>query len=307
MALGKNIALYRTAAGLSLSALASMAGTSAQTIHKLEKTDAKRSEYAEAIARVFGLLGSEWLTHIEVQNVEQASHIMELSRKRHTLSTLAADDSDTVQLLHVGTSLLADDESHSAMDSLEARQRNFLEVFVNRIRPPAPFEFNTTPATQDELRNAFNVAPAAPGTRRIPVLSYVQAGAMTECGAVDMAAVYDDYITTDLGLSEQAFALEIKGDSMVAPPGSGEESFHEGDRIIVDCTVTPLPGDFVVARNGDHEATFKKYRPRGMDEQGREVFELVPLNPDYPTMRSDRQPVQIIGVMVEHRRYRKRR
>lgn len=170
-------------------------------------------------------------------------------------------------------------------------------------------ETGVGPAVIDDKKKveATNVAPAVSGTRRIPVLSYVQAGDMTEAGCVDLSQVYDDYITTDLELSEQAFALEIKGDSMVAPPGSGEESFHEGDRIIVDCAVTPLPGDFVVAKNGEHEATFKKYRPRGMDEQGREVFELVPLNPDYPIMRSDRQHIQIIGVMVEHRRYRKRR
>ncbi|MGL5041357.1 MAG: S24 family peptidase, partial [Aeromonas sp.] len=45
---------------------------------------------------------------------------------------------------------------------------------------------------------------------------------------------------------------------------------------------------------------------RGYGEDGQEVFELVPLNDDYPTMRSDRQPIQIIGSMVEHRRRRKR-
>lgn len=152
-----------------------------------------------------------------------------------------------------------------------------------------------------------NIEAVARDTLRLPVLSYVQAGVMTEVGCVEPSRVYDDYITTDLRLSEQSFALEIKGDSMVAPPGSGEDSFHEGDRIIVDCTITPLPGDFVVARNGEHEATFKKYRPRGVNEHGREVFELVPLNPDYPILRNDRQDVHIIGVMVEHRRYRKKR
>lgn len=160
---------------------------------------------------------------------------------------------------------------------------------------------------EDKKKVDSNAVMVRLTTQRVPVLSYVQAGDMTEAGCVDLSQVYDDYVTTDLELSEQAFALEIKGDSMVAPPGSGEESFHEGDRIIVDCAVTPMPGDFVVAKNGEHEATFKKYRPRGVDEQAREVFELVPLNPDYPTMRSDRQHVQIIGVMVEHRRYRKRR
>ena len=67
------------------------------------------------------------------------------------------------------------------------------------------------------------------------------------------------------------------------------------------------PGDFVVAKNGEEEATFKKYRPRGYGEDGQEIFELAPLNDDYPTMRSDRQHIQIIGTMVEHRRRRKKR
>lgn len=148
------------------------------------------------------------------------------------------------------------------------------------------------------------------GMREVPLLNYVQAGAMAE-SAPNFPV--DEYLLTDLDLSERAFALEIKGKSMVAPPGSGEDSFNEGDRIIVDCDTTPLPGDFVVAKNGpdgehgEHAATFKKYRPRGADEHGREVFELVPLNPDYPTMRSDRQPIRIIGVMMEHRKYRKKR
>lgn len=161
----------------------------------------------------------------------------------------------------------------------------------------------TGPAARED---GGNVTVVAPGVRRVPLLSYVQAGSMEAC-CVDLSEAYGEYLTTDMALSDHSFALEIKGDSMVPPPGSNEEAFYEGDRIIVDCQVTPLPGDFVVARNGEHEATFKKYRPRGLDKQGREVFELVPLNPDYPTMRSDRQPIHIIGVMVEHRRYRKRR
>ncbi|KAG1243050.1 hypothetical protein G6F65_022664 [Rhizopus arrhizus] len=88
---------------------------------------------------------------------------------------------------------------------------------------------------------------------------------------------------------------------------TNEESFNEGDIVVIDPEVEPLPGDFVVAKNGEHEATFKKYRPRGVTERGAVVFELVPLNPDYPSLRSDISAIQIIGTMVEHRRYRKRR
>jgi SOS-response transcriptional repressor LexA len=58
----------------------------------------------------------------------------------------------------------------------------------------------------------------------------------------------------------------------------------------------------VVAKNGNGEATIKQYRPRGVNDKGQEWFELAPLNDVFPTMRSDLQTIQLIGVVVEHRR-----
>ena len=146
----------------------------------------------------------------------------------------------------------------------------------------------------------INVVPAPIGLRQIPIISYVQAGCWTEscdCRAMDGSI---ETITTDLDLGSMAFALEVRGDSM-AP------EILEGDIVVIDPDVDPLPGDYVVAKNGSHEATLKQFRPRGTNDQGQEYFELVPLNPVYPTMRSDHHHVTIIGVMMEHRRYRKRR
>lgn len=144
-----------------------------------------------------------------------------------------------------------------------------------------------------------NLVQVPMGTRRIPMIDSVQAGMMTEI--VDPYAIGDaaDWLLTDLDLSQNAFALRIKGDSMLP-------EFRAGDTVIIDPAVLPLPGDYVVAKNGENEATFKKYRPRGANERGAQVFELVPLNDDYPSMRSDLMPIRIIGTMVEHRRYRKR-
>jgi SOS-response transcriptional repressor LexA len=144
-----------------------------------------------------------------------------------------------------------------------------------------------------------NVHPANIGARRVPLINYVQAG--NWAGAVNPFQPHDahDWLMTDLELSEDAFALEIKGDSMLP-------EFRPGDRVIIDPGIRPQPGDFVVAKNGEEEATFKKYRPRSMDAAGNTVFELVPLNDDYPTIRSDVTPVRIIGTMVEHRKYRRR-
>lgn len=83
--------------------------------------------------------------------------------------------------------------------------------------------------------------------------------------------------------------------------------FKAGDLVIIDPEWEPRPGDYVAAKNGKEEATFKKYRPRGMDARGNEIFELTPLNDDYPTLRSDITPLAIIGVMAEHRRKSRRR
>lgn len=143
--------------------------------------------------------------------------------------------------------------------------------------------------------NPDNAEFITPGLRLVPVVSYVQAGMFTE----------PDYILTPEGItaslyfdgpaSKTVFALRVKGDSM-------EPEFKEGDTIIIDPDIYPKPGEFVIAKNGDHEATFKKYR-----EKANGSFELVPLNRDHSIIDSDIQPVVIIGTMVEHRIHRRKR
>lgn len=164
----------------------------------------------------------------------------------------------------------------------------------------------------DDLRNTdlsaksskniidINVStPAYHGVKPIPVISAVQAGALTE--ATDPYAVGSghDVIYTSTETSKWAFALDIKGESMLP-------EFQPGDKVIIDPEVQPQPGDYVVAKNHKEEATFKKYRPVTYDESGNLIFELTPLNPDFASLRSDVSHLQVIGVMVEHRKYRKR-
>lgn len=165
------------------------------------------------------------------------------------------------------------------------RAADFLNV------SPAELRFGQQPTK--------NVAPAAVGTRQIPLINCVQAGMWTEIADNYEPGDSADWLLTDLELSTSAFALEIKGESMLP-------DFRPGDRVIIDPEIAPNPGDFVVAKNGSNEATFKKYRPRGVNERGDQVIELVPINPDFPSLRSDISPIIIIGTMVEHRRYRKR-
>lgn len=144
-----------------------------------------------------------------------------------------------------------------------------------------------------------NVTPAAMGGRSVPLISYVQAGSWTDVVDSYAPGAASEYLVTDRDVSRSAFALEIKGNSMLP-------KFEPGDRVIIDPSVAPQPGDFVVAKNHEGEATFKKYRPRGINERGDMVFELVPLNDDFPTIRSDVTPMRIIGTMIERREYRRR-
>lgn len=137
-------------------------------------------------------------------------------------------------------------------------------------------------------------------TRKIPLISYVQAGALAQNCPIEAYDGDFEYVLTDMDWSENAFALKIEGDSM-------EPEFSPGDVIVIDPEIQPAPGEFVVAMNGGDAATFKKYRPTGYDHHRNEIYELVPLNSDYPVMRSTDRTLRILGTMVEHRIYRRKR
>jgi phage repressor protein C with HTH and peptisase S24 domain len=93
--------------------------------------------------------------------------------------------------------------------------------------------------------------------------------------------------------AEIAFAFEIEDDSM-AP------QFAKGDVVVVDRVIEPIPGDYVIAMTHDQEILFRRYRSK------RAGFELYPENKDWEVVDSQDNAVTVYGVMVEHRRYRRR-
>jgi len=159
------------------------------------------------------------------------------------------------------------------------------------------------PAAQvkEPLSGYHNVEPAViPKGSRVPIISYVQAGHWREM--CEQATAFDgnvEYVTASVDVGPRGFGLWLRGNSM-------EPRFSEGDLLIADPDVIPNPGDFVIASNGNEETTFKKYRPRGYNDAGQEVFELMPLNDDYPVLRSDVCPIIIIATVIEHRGFLKR-
>lgn len=101
---------------------------------------------------------------------------------------------------------------------------------------------------------------------------------------------------TDTPLEPTAFAVIVQGDAM-------EPDLLAGDKAFIDPSLEPLPGDVVLARAGA-AVVLRQFRPAG-DGTGR--FELSAANGGYAAISSDRTPCKIVGVMVEHHRYRGRR
>lgn len=172
---------------------------------------------------------------------------------------------------------------------------NHFGVLPSSISPELAASIDSVVAVGADQMDGNVEAASIKGLKRVPILTYVQAGNWRE--AIFLPA--DEYTFTSIDVSNQCFAARVVGDSML-------DEFREGDLIIIDTQIQPQPTDFVLAQNGENNITFKKFRSRGLNENGIEVFDLVPLNPDFPTIRSDREHVDIIGTVVEHRRMLKR-
>lgn len=167
-----------------------------------------------------------------------------------------------------------------------------------------------SPRLAEKQRNLYgaNLAPVANAFKKIPLLSYVQAGLPHDGGQVPSARTAietGDFVYGDPDTPDDYYALSVAGRSM-------EPDFAAGDIVIVDPSLLPSPGDIVVARRCDtasdtFETSLKKYRPRGYDESGRVIFDLSPINEDFPTLHSSRDKLDIIGVVVEHRRHLRNR
>ncbi|QXC67224.1 LexA family transcriptional regulator [Klebsiella aerogenes] len=125
--------------------------------------------------------------------------------------------------------------------------------------------------------------------RKVPVLSWVQAGFFTETKPSEILNDADRWVETSLRISDNSFALEVKGDSMTNP--NGLPTIPEGATVIVDPEAEVMHGKIVVARvDGTNEATVKK-----LVIDGPQKF-LVPLNPRYPNIPINGNCV-IIGVV----------
>ena len=127
-------------------------------------------------------------------------------------------------------------------------------------------------------------------SKRIPVLSWTQAGSWQQIGDTSQYGEYGEHVETD---AKGVFALKVRGESM-------EAEFHEGDIIVINPYLKPEHNDYVVVSNVEGEATFKQLKKYGKTRV------LHPLNSKFDDIElSTEIGYRIIGVVVaKKKRYR---
>lgn len=127
---------------------------------------------------------------------------------------------------------------------------------------------------------------------KYPVICRIQAGQWTEAVTPYAPGAEQEHETSDYKAKDRAFWLEVKGDSMTAPPGS-IPSIPEGTLVLFDTGIEPVPGRLVAALlEGSGEATFKKL----INDSGQRYLKA--LNPAYPLIPINGN-CRILGVAVE--------
>lgn len=216
-----------------------------------------------------------------------------IKERMNDLSLVQADVADRAGVSQVAIHKLLTGKSTASKkpDALATALECSLDWLLTGREPKRPVRVS-------EIAGSYAVDPEL---RRIPVINYVQAGHPREI--IDDYAAGDGFDTVGIDpdtarqLGRHAFALVVDGESMLP-------DFRPGDLVVVDPDASVRPGDIVVAKlERDQAATLKKYRSRGADGDGHPVFELMPLNDDYPTLLvNSASPGQVIGPVIEHRR-----
>lgn len=144
---------------------------------------------------------------------------------------------------------------------------------------------------------AMNTVEVVADARRVPIISWVQAGDWASAVDNFHPGHADEWIETTVPIHRHTYALRVRGDSMTNP--SGEPTFLDGHVIVVEPDLIDEPAKLVgklviVKRAADDEATFKQL----VRDAGK--FYLKPLNPSYPMLELKEGDV-LCGVVREKR------
>lgn len=125
--------------------------------------------------------------------------------------------------------------------------------------------------------------------QRIPV---VRLGEVTSVGltkAISAANAANQTVPVLNHMGSRTFAVLV--DDTANTP-----ALQAGDYVYCDPDMQPAPGKFVLATVGS-QAMLRRYRLAQIDAKGRAVVELIPENPDFPTISAK---ATILAVVTHH-------
>ena len=175
-------------------------------------------------------------------------------------------------------------------DSAAMKFADLLGVDVGKVKPPLGKVFTQLSGFRDRAHSNVEEAPQQYSSRRVPVISWVQAGEWSEAVDLYQPGSGDSFEPVPETAGPNVFWLRVVGDSMTAQSGA---SIPEGHLILVDPDREPMNGSLVVAKLDDsQEVTFKKL----VIDAGQRY--LKPLNPAYPMIPINGN-CRIVGVVTE--------
>ncbi|MBK0094724.1 helix-turn-helix domain-containing protein [Erwinia sp. S63] len=141
----------------------------------------------------------------------------------------------------------------------------------------------------------FAAPLAVSNVKALPLISLTQAAEWLHEQRLVIQQQATRFVYSDYPLSELALGVTLEDGSM-------QPDYRPGDTLIFDPAVAPQPGDGVLANvNGVVHVRIFRLVAQLHDEQ---CFSLRPLNEDFPTFSSSDHDVQLIGTLMEMRRYR---
>lgn len=166
-----------------------------------------------------------------------------------------------------------------------------LEAMANKFGVTTEYILTGKGELGDSQAGFSNLAPVS--VRMAPVLSWVQAGTLTNVQTVDVSQV-EEWLPLPEGDCEECFYLKVQG-------MSNFPDFQEGDYILVDPTLQfgdMISGDMIVVRKFD-DATFKKLV---VETDGSKYLQA--LNPEFkPNIIPLDEDFRFVGEVVDCVRY----
>lgn len=105
------------------------------------------------------------------------------------------------------------------------------------------------------------------------------------------------FVGEELACGKRTFSTKVNDKSM---EGAVKEAIYEGEIAIIDPDKAYAAGEIVAAiAPGFDGIILRKYRLNSFAEEGHAIFDLVPINPDYPSvLNASVGNVQIVGRVI---------